>query len=704
MNQNDALDEKLNTVFPGKVVRKDLLLQVKKGTNVPSFVLEFLLAKFCASDDPQEIQTGFQAVLETIQNSYVRPDESNKAKIKVQNTGKHTFIDKIHVAYNEREKHTWANMENFNSQRISIEPRLYKDENDRIYEGGIWAEVTVGYNDVEEDDFAFYVEKLSPIQLSRFDFDAFVNGRKQFTTEEWLDVIIRSFGLEPSWMTKRIKFHYLARLAPLVESNFNYIELGPRGNGKSYSFSEFSPYSTLLGAPTSAASLWWNNHRRKVGIIGFWDVVAFDEVGEGIVVCDKETFQVMKQYMANGNFTRTSSTVTANASMAFVGNIDDSIESIVNSPYHSLFKPLHSVFDLAILDRFHTFVPGWEIPKNKDENLTKQYGLIVEYLAEAFHHLARKVNKYAWVKANCKLGPGYDQRDQTAVLKMVCSMLKILHPDGEPSREELDEYLAYAVEGRRRVKEQLNKRKPDDEFAKIDLGYYDSKDNLVIVYCPESKNAQATQNPLRGVEVDGDGKRSSRKVGLRPAAPANLAPLPEINPEVTVKAIKAEEIKDQPKEAHYKIHYNSIGYGYERIFSSYLEGVDSIIIEDPYIRATHQVINLVRFCEMLLKNCKPSKIKLVTKFDSELERTDSMTKLDSLKLSLLNSGITFTIEENSALHDREIRLDNGWVVKIGRGFDIYQKPGDWFEIGSNDLDLRPCLETTVDIFKGLEVQ
>ena len=387
--------------------------------------------------------------------------------------------------------------------------------------------------------------------------------------------------------------------------------------------------------------------------------------------------------------------------MAFVGNIDDSIESIVNSPYHSLFKPLHSVFDLAILDRFHTFVPGWEIPKNKDENLTKQYGLIVEYLAEAFHHLARKVNKYAWVKANCKLGPGYDQRDQTAVLKMVCSMLKILHPDGEPSREELDEYLAYAVEGRRRVKEQLNKRKPDDEFAKIDLGYYDSKDNLVIVYCPESKNAQATQNPLRGVEVDGDGKRSSRKVGLRPAAPANLAPLPEINPEVTVKAvIKAEEIKDQPKEAHYKIHYNSIGYSYERIFGSYLEGVDSIIIEDPYIRATHQVVNLVRFCEMLLKNCKPSKIKLVTKFDSDLERTDSMTKLDSLKLSLLNSGITFTIEENSALHDREIRLDNGWVVKIGRGFDIYQKPGDWFEIGSNDLDLRPCLETTVDIFKA----
>ena len=700
MNQNDALDEKLNTVFPGKVVRKDLLLQVKKGTNVPSFVLEFLLAKFCASDDPQEIQTGFQAVLETIQNSYVRPDESNKAKIKVQNTGKHTFIDKIHVAYNEREKHTWANMENFNSQRISIESRLYNAENDRIYEGGIWAEVTVGYNDVEEDDFAFYVEKLSPIQLSRFDFDAFVNGRKQFTTEEWLDVIIRSFGLEPSWMTKRIKFHYLARLAPLVESNFNYMELGPQGNGKSYSFSEFSPYSTLLGAPTSAASLWWNNHRRKVGIIGFWDVVAFDEVGEGIVIRDRETFQVMKQYLANGNFTRTNSTVTANASMAFIGNLDDSVEILVNSPNYTLFKPLHQVFDLAILDRIHTFVPGWEIPANKDEHLTKQFGLIVEYLAEAFHHLARKVNKYAWAKSKCKLGNDFSQRDQTAVLKMVCAMVKILHPGVEPTSEEVDEYLNYAIEGRRRVKEQLNKRCKDDRFEKINLGFYSTDEKYNVVFCPESKGALATLNPVRGIDVDSEGNKKSKKGKLKTLLPGNAKTDFGNNSENDFGDYpKPEEIKNELREAHYKIHYNSIGYSYERIFGSYLEGVDSIIIEDPYIRATHQVINLVRFCEMLLKNCKPSKIKLVTKFDSNLERTESMTKLDSLKLSLLNSGITFTIEENSALHDREIRLDNGWVVKIGRGFDIYQKPGDWFEIGSNDLDLRPCLETTVDIFK-----
>jgi len=513
----NALDKKLNEIFAGKVVRKDLLLQVKKGTNVPSFVLEFLLARYCASDDPREIQEGLSAVLETIQKNYVRPDESNRAQMLVQQKGKHTFIDKIHVRYYEKEKRPWARMENFNSSRIAINERFYRSENERIFEGGIWAECTVGHNEAEDDNFAFYIEELKPIQLSKFDFDAFVEGRKQFSRDEWLDVIIRSFGLEPSWMSKRLKFHYLARLCPLVESNYNFVELGPRGNGKSYTFSEFSPYATLLGAPTSAATLFWNNQRRQVGVIGYWDVVAFDEVGEGIVVRDKETFQVMKQYMANGNFNRGGSTVNAGASLAFVGNIDDSIESLVNSLEYDLFKPLHPVFDLAILDRFHTFVPGWEIPKNRDESLTRNYGFIIEYLAEAFHHLARKTNRFAQVKSVCQLGAGFDQRDQTAVLKTVCAFVKMLHPGQDPNREEIDEYLEYAVEGRRRVKEQLNKRKPDDEFAHIDLSFVNSAGETVVVWCPESKSAHATLEPVKRDEASEGKTISAQEVVVLPA-------------------------------------------------------------------------------------------------------------------------------------------------------------------------------------------
>ncbi len=693
------LDSKLNEVFLGKVVRKDLLLHVKKGTNVPSFVLEFLLARYCASDDPREIQDGMEAVLETIQKNYVRPDESNKAQMMVQQKGKHTFIDKIHVKYFEKEKRPWARMENFNSSRIAINERFYKTENDRIFEGGIWAECTVAHNDVEDDDYAFYIEQLKPIQLSKFDFDAFVAGRRQFTRDEWLDVLIRSFGLEPSWMSQRIKFHYLTRLAPLVESNFNFIELGPRGNGKSYTFSEFSPYATLLGAPTSAATLWWNNQRKQVGLIGFWDVVAFDEVGEGVVVRDKETFQIMKQYMANGNFTR-STTVTANASLAFVGNIDDSVEAIVNSPEHTLFKPLHPVFDLAILDRFHTFVPGWEIPKNKDENLTRNYGLIIEYLAEAFHHLARRTNRFAQVKAQCKLGPGYDQRDQTAVLKTVCAFVKMLHPGDDPTLEEMNEYLAYAIEGRRRVKEQLNKKKPDDEFASINLGYFDATGNLVTVFCPESREAVATQNPLRkpvdkvvAVEPQAEATDAGTASDDQPEqAATETVPTPPADEPVTPQA-------HEPKERHYRIHYGAIGFSYESIFGDYLPGCEEIVVEDPYIRQHHQIINFLRFCETVVRISKPKRIKLVTKFDTQFEKDEALPKLISIAESLKQYDTELEIKESTTLHDRSVRLSNGWMIKIGRGFDLYQKPDDWLQIGANDLDLRPCLETNVDVIR-----
>jgi len=701
MTQDD-LDLKLNSVFLGKVVRKDLLLQVKKGTNVPSFVLEFLLARYCASDDPREIQEGMAAVLETIQKNYVRPDESNKAQMLVQGKGKHTFIDKIHVKYNEKEKRPWARMENFNSSRIAINERYYKGENDRIFEGGIWAEVTVVHNEVEDDDYAFYIEALKPIQLSKFDFDGFVEGRREFTRDEWLDVLIRSFGLEPGWMSKRLKFHYLARLAPLVESNFNFIELGPRGNGKSYTFSEFSPYATLLGAPTSAATLWWNNQRRQVGLIGFWDVVAFDEVGEGVVVRDKETFQIMKQYMANGNFTR-STTVTANASMAFVGNIDDSVAGIVNSPDHTLFKPLHPVFDLAILDRFHTFVPGWEIPKNKDENLTRNYGLIIEYVAEAFHHLARKTNRFAQVKSACKLGPGYDQRDQTAVLKTVCAFVKMLHPGDDPPQDELNEYLEYAIEGRRRVKEQLNKRKPDDEFASINLGYFDQVGKLVTVWCPESKDSAATQSPVRR-SIDDEEKTAHSgikdPVSIESPKAETVALPPELEVSDSSPGDRDATISPASKERHYRIHYGATGHSYETIFGDYIPGAEEIEVEDAYIRQHHQIVNFLRFCETAVRLGPPKRITLITKFDSKQEEDDAMAKLWTITDSLKLFNVELVISKNPALHDREVRFSNGWKVKIGRGFDIYQKPEDWLHIGASDLGLRPCLETNVDVTRS----
>jgi ATP-dependent Lon protease len=457
-----------------------------------------------------------------------------------------------------------------------------------------------------------------------------------------------------------------------------------RGNGKSYTFSEFSPYATLLGAPTSAATLFWNAQRKQVGVIGYWDVVAFDEVGEGVVVRDKETFQVMKQYMANGNFNRGGSTVTANASLAFVGNVDDSVEAIVNSYEHDLFTPLHPVFDLAILDRFHTYVPGWEIPKNRDESLARNYGLIIEYLAEAFHYLSRNTNRFAYAKSVCKLGKGYDQRDQTAVLKTVCAFLKMLHPGAEPSPEEMEEYLRYAIEGRRRVKEQLNKRKPDDEFANINLSFVNGAGEQVVVYCPESRTAEFTQKPVRTAPTQGT---------LAPLpAPAATVPAPAVS-----AALPAVE-QALPKERHYRIHYGATGYSYETISKDYLASSEDITVEDPYIRAHHQIVNFLRFCETAVKIAKPKRICLITNFDDEGEKTEALAKLSIVSESLRQYDVQLEIQVNSHLHDREIRLSSGWTVKIGRGFDIYQRPDDWLNIGANDLDLRPCLETTVDVY------
>ena len=375
----DELDSKLLKHFDGKVVRKDLLHRIKTGTNVPTFVLEFLLARYCASDDLDEIQAGLEAVLETLSDNYVRPDEANAAQSKVATKGKHKFIDKVHVRYVEKEKRHWASMENFNSQRIAIGEKFYKN-NDRLLEGGIWGEVTLCHNDIEEDDYAFYIEDLRPIQLSRFDYDVYCTGRANYTRDEWMDIIMRSVGLEPTKLTTRVKFHFLSRLASLVEANYNFIELGPRGTGKSYFYSEFSPYSTLIsGGQSSSANLFYNNARKKVGLVGFWDTIAFDEVGN-MRVKDPDTIQIMKDFMANGRFSR-GAEVIADASMVFIGNLDLGVKQVVNSTEYDLFQPLPKEFDLAIMDRFCTYLPGWEMPKNSSEFLTSNYGFITDYLA-----------------------------------------------------------------------------------------------------------------------------------------------------------------------------------------------------------------------------------------------------------------------------------------------------------------------------------
>lgn len=695
----DELDQKLNATFDGKVLRKDLLHRIKKGTNVPTFVLEFLLAKYCASNDQAEMDAGMEAVLSSLQENYVRPDEANAAQSKVATKGKHRFIDKVHVRYVEKEKRHWASLENFNSQRIAIGEKFYRD-NDRLLEGGIWAEVTLAHNDIDEDDYAFSIEDLRPIQLTRFDFDRYAEGRAAFTRDEWIAAVLRSVGLEPSKLSKRVQMHFIARLAALVEPNYNYIELGPRGTGKSYFFSEFSPYATLIsGGQATKATLFYNNARRKVGLVGFWDTVAFDEVG-GIKVKDTDTIQIMKDFMANGRFSR-GAEVIADASLSFVGNIDVSVQQVVNSNEHDLFQPLPPELDLAVMDRFAAYIPGWEMPKNSSSFLTNNYGFITDYLAEAFHYQFKHTNRYEEVSKRIRLGKSIEGRDEKGIKKTVCAFLKVLHPHGPPTDEEFEEYVAYATECRRRVKEQMNKRKPDDEFARINLSYFKANGEEVVVFCPESKNASATQEPARRRLNPEDEPPVSSSEAQPSARPESAAPPAQSVSPVTVAPSAADDLSPAPlKEQHFTILYGDTGYSYESIIGPYLQGAKSVVIEDPYIRLQHQIQNFVRFCETVLKAGTVKKISLITGYDDKTQLADIAEKLDELKQSLLELDVELDVQLNPNLHDREIRIDNGWVIKIGRGLDFFQKPGGWFEVGANDLSLRKCLETKVDIFRA----
>ena len=702
----DALDIKLNDAFPGKVVRKDLLHEIKRAVNVPSFVLEFLLSRYCASEDPEEIEEGKKAVLQTIEKCYVRPDESNKAQAIVEQKKRHKFIDKIHVKYVEREKRYWAEMENFASKRIAINPNFYQ-QNEKLLESGIWAEVTLAYNEVEEDDYAFFIEDLRPIQIAHFDEQKFFRGREKFTTDEWIDVLIRSIGIDPDWLKersrklkgdrngKRLKFHILSRFLPLVQSNYNSIELGGRSTGKSYFYSEFSPYSTLLsGGQASTATLLYNNQRKQVGAVGFWDNVAFDEVAK-MKIKDADTIQIMKDYMANGRFSR-GREVTGYASFSFVGNFDLNIPRIVNSYDHDLLVTLPEAFDLAVIDRIYNYIPGWEIPKIDDSAYNNNFGLITDYLSEALHYLFVHDSDYVGiVNARLKKGDNIEGRDNRALQKTISGFIKLLYPTSQPTDEEFDEIVEYAIEGRRRVKEQLNKRKPDEEYANINMSYINAKGEKVVVYCPESKYSEATQNPRKADGCTIPTEEESNEVN---ASTDDIAC--DISTEIKItKEPKDYIIPQGPQPKSLDIRHGDTGYSYDNLFAEYLDGAKNIELQEPYLSNIYQLQNLTRFAEMIVKLGTCKKLSLTTKVCDTYDDTQKVqSSLEQLKAALADMGVEFEYTFSDLIHARFIQSDNGWNISLDRGLHIYQAPAqpkNYFLMGSYDLELRPCKETKI---------
>lgn len=472
-NAREAIKEKLRQTFDGKIVRKDLTKKIKEGANVPVYVLEFLLGQYCCSDDDEVIEKGVQTVKRILADNFVRPDESQKILAKLRSNGSHTVIDMITVKLDIHKNHFFAEFSNLGLGDVPIEDE-YPEQYDRLLCGGIWCIVQLEYEYNEEDKkngYPVQIRKLTPIQMPHIDIDELKAGRQAFTKDEWIDVMLRSIGMEPDELNYREKWLLITRMLPLVENNFNLCELGPRSTGKSHLYKEISPNSILVsGGQTTVANLFYNMGRKTVGLVGLWDCVAFDEVA-GIRFKDKDGIQIMKDYMASGSFARGKEEKAASASMVFVGNINQSVDVLLKTS--SLFDPFPPEMgtDTAFLDRMHCYLPGWEVPKFRPEHFTDDYGFITDYLSEFIREL-RKEQYGDALDHYFRLGKNLNQRDTIAVRRMVDGYLKLIYPDGKFGKDELEEVLKLALEMRRRVKEQL-KKLGGMEFYDVNFSYID---------------------------------------------------------------------------------------------------------------------------------------------------------------------------------------------------------------------------------------
>jgi ATP-dependent Lon protease len=454
----DELDQTANEVFPGLVVRKDLLRRMRSAFGVPAFVIEFLLGKYCASTDEQTINEGLEFVRETLSSKYVKPDEREAVKSAIKQHNTYEVIDKISVELVETHNKYWARLSNLNLDYINIDESEVRNH-DRLLMGGIWAEISLRYDEsfiFKAQNRPFFVDSIRPIQLSSRNIEQFIEGRKRFSRDQWLDLLMRSMGYEPThpYFTPRRKLHYMLRLLPFVEKNFNSVELGPRGTGKSFVYQQMSPYCHLIsGGQTTTAQMFVNLASGQRGLVCLWDVVAFDEAA-GIRFTDKTGLNIMKGYMEDGVFSRGRDIITAEGSVVFVGNLDGDIETIVRTS--NLFYPMPKEMDTAFYDRIHAYIPGWEFQKTRDDVYTNHFGLVTDYLAEVFKEF-RKRSYADYAERYFRFGAHLGGRDQKAVRKILSGLVKLLHPDGQVSQEELQEYLAYAMEMRRRVKEQLKR-------------------------------------------------------------------------------------------------------------------------------------------------------------------------------------------------------------------------------------------------------
>lgn len=657
-----TLDEKINDQFAGFVVRKDLVKAVKGNAIVPTYVLEYLLGQYCATDDEASIETGIETVKEILRKHYVHRSEAGLIQSTIKEKGRYKVIDQISVSLNEKTDSYEATFDNLGIKKVAVDSGTIK-AHPKLLVTGVWCIADVQYEFSEDARTSpWMLETIKPIQIARVDYEGYKEARGQFTKDEWIDLLMQSIGFNPEAFGRRSKLLQLMRLIPFVERNYNIIELGPKGTGKSHIYSEFSPHGQLIsGGEVTIPKLFVNNSNGRIGLVGYWDVVAFDEFAGREKTANKALVDIMKNYMANKTFSRGVNPMGAEASFAFVGNTDHNVPYMLKNS--DLFEALPPQFhDSAFIDRLHAYLPGWEVDVIRGEMFTCGYGFIVDYLAEILRHL-RQEDFSNRPDQHFRISEKISTRDRDAIYKTMSGLLKVIFPAGGESAEDVEELLQLALESRKRVKDQLFRI--DATYPEVDFHYIGSDGQKRRVQTveeqefPQFYHRRPAQDPKDQEAVPDDGN--------------------VIDPEdVAGSSPPAAPTKPAPEEGHHVFAENRKGVSYNKLFGRYLDGARRIIVTDPYIRLRYQVRNMMEFVEMVIQRKAPEEqvaIHLVTApNEGEIQMQREM--LESISGAIIGTGVEFTwaFDTSGTAHARDIVTDTGWKIVLDRGLDIFQPP------------------------------
>ena len=690
------LDDKINQHFAGLVVRKDLVKTVKGNAIVPAYVLEYLLGQYCATNDQATIEAGIDTVREILRKHYVHRNEAGLVRSTIKEKGRHKVIDRISVALNDKSDAYEAEFANLGIKKVVIDSATVK-AHPKLLVGGVWCIADLEYLFTEDKNATPWIlASIKPIQLSHFDFDGYVQARKQFTTDEWIDLLIQSIGFNPQMFGKRNKLSQLVRLIPFCERNYNLIELGPKGTGKSHIFSEFSPHGILIsGGEVTVPKLFVNNSSGKLGLVGYWDVVAFDEFAGKQKKVDKSLVDILKNYMANKTFSRGVETLGAEASMVFVGNTDHTVPYMLK--HSDLFDPLPEKFhDSAFLDRVHSYIPGWEVDVIRGEMFSDGYGFVVDYLAEILRSL-RSHDFSDRYKAKFRLSDDISTRDRDGINKTFSGLMKILFPQGEASDAEIEAVLRVAIEGRKRVKDQL--LRIDTTYPPVRFIYTTLDGKEVPVTTLEEDEYPNSYHRRVAAESTSDDlpAKAGELASTVPSAPAASS----VTAAVTVSLIA----KIALKETHLVFQENQRGVSFDKLFGPYLTGASRITVTDPYLRMFHQQRNLMDLLETISKQGVPENevaVHVITAAD-EFNGDRQTENFQKMADACLGIGIQFTWEYDTTgtKHDRDITTDHGWKIVLSRGLDVFQRfeLNDAFSFANRMQQHRQCKEFNVTFVK-----